>query len=412
MNTLSLKEYAHRCGSKTLKLVGADGAPIQGKALRVRQLKHKFLFGCAEFSALPYANNELEGQSLDLAEERFRKFFEVFNFVTLPFYWGRYEPLKGQPDTQRTRTAAQWLVSKGCTLKGHPLCWHTVCADWLMSLDNRSIMETQLARIHRDVRDFSGLIDMWDVINEVVIMPIFKKYDNAVTRICKEYGRIPLVRRVFDAARHTNPDAVLLINDFETSEAYDILIEGCLESGIRFDAIGIQSHMHQGYWGTEKTLEVLERFSRFRLPIHFTENTLVSGHLMPSQIMDLNDFKADEWPTTPEGEARQAEELVTHYRTLFSHPLVASITWWDFADGGWLGAPSGLVRRDSSAKPAYEALHKLVREDWWTAPMELLTDTSGHVHFKGFFGDYELSYEGTIKAFTLDNNHLEETILL
>ena len=29
--------------------------------------------------------------------------------------------------------------------------------------------------------------------------------------------------------------------------------------------------MHQGYWGEEKTLDVLERFARFGLPIHFTE---------------------------------------------------------------------------------------------------------------------------------------------
>ena len=38
----------------------------------------------------------------------------------------------------------------------------------------------------------------------------------------------------------------------------------------------IQSHMHQGYWGVDKTLEILERFSGLT-PIHFTEVTLVSG---------------------------------------------------------------------------------------------------------------------------------------
>jgi GH35 family endo-1,4-beta-xylanase len=32
-------------------------------------------------------------------------------------------------------------------------------------------------------------------------------------------------------------------------------VEGCLEVGIKFDAIGLQSHMHQGYWGVEKTLK-------------------------------------------------------------------------------------------------------------------------------------------------------------
>ena len=63
-----------------------------------------------------------------------------------------------------------------------------------------------------------------------------------------------------------NPSATLLINDFDVSPAYDILVEGCLEAGIKIDAIGIQSHMHQGYWGVEKTLKVLEQFSHSICP--------------------------------------------------------------------------------------------------------------------------------------------------
>ena len=61
------------------------------------------------------------------------------------------------------------------------------------------------------------------------------------------------------------------------SADYEHLIEDCLDAGIRIDALGLQSHMHQGYWGVEKTLGILERFARFGLPIHFTETTLVSG---------------------------------------------------------------------------------------------------------------------------------------
>ncbi len=113
-----------------------------------------------------------------------------------------------------------------------------------------------------------------------------------------------------------------MLNDFNMSAAYEHLIEDCLAAGIRIDAIGLQSHMHQGYWGEEKTLDVLERFSRFGLPLHFSETTLVSGHLMPPEIVDLNDYQVPSWPSTPDGEARQAEEMVRHYRTLVGHPAV------------------------------------------------------------------------------------------
>ena len=98
------------------------------------------------------------------------------------------------------------------------------------------------------------MIDTWDVINEVVIMPVFDKEPNGLTRLAWDRGRIPTIRLAFDAARQTNPTATLLLNDFDMSTAYECLIEGVLEAGIQVDAIGLQSHMHQGYWGEEKTL--------------------------------------------------------------------------------------------------------------------------------------------------------------
>jgi GH35 family endo-1,4-beta-xylanase len=236
-------------------------------------------------------------------------------------------------------------------------------------------------------------------------MPVFDKYDNGITRICKELGRIKLVREVFNEARKSNPGAKLLIYDFNTSESYAILIEGLLEAGVPIDAIGIQSHMHQGYWGIEKTEEVLERFSRFNLPIHFTENTLVSGHIMPAEIDDLNDYTLDEWPSTADGEERQAREAVTHYKTLFAHPLVQSITWWDFVDGSWLGAPSGFITADNRVKPIYNEMHKLVKDEWWVKPVNLSTDENGCVNVTGFLGEYELVCLGKRISFLLDNSN-------
>jgi GH35 family endo-1,4-beta-xylanase len=253
---------------------------------------------------------------------------------------------------------------------------------------------------------------MWDVINEAVIMPVFDRYDNGLTRICKEMGRIKLIRTVFETARAENPSATLLINDFDMSDAYDILVEGCLEAGIKIDAIGLQSHMHQGYWGVEKTHKILERFSRFNLPLHFTETTLVSGHLMPPEIVDLNDYQVTDWPTTPEGEERQAMETITHYETLFAHPLVQSITWWDMVDGNWLNAPAGLVRRDGSAKPAYEELMKRIKGEWWLSPVEMVTDSQGRITVNGFPGEYQVTVNGKTLPFTIADKAGEAVIRL
>ena len=392
----SLDSDIRRCRAAdvTVTFRRGDGTPLANREMVVEQRSHQFLFGGNGHGAIALANGELSGAAREQAEDLNHKLLGLFNFITLPFYWQRFEPERGQPDTRRLLNAAEWFVQHGCVVKGHPLCWHTLSPDWLLGLADDEIIEAQLARIRRDVTDFAGVIDAWDVINEVVIMPIFEKYDNGVTRMCRNLGRIGMIRATFEAARAANPRATLLLNDFDMSAAFDCLIEGCLEAGIQIDAIGLQSHMHQGWWGVEKTLRVLDRFGRYGLPLHLTETNLVSGHLMPAHIEDLNDYQVESWPTTPEGEARQAEEAVLHYKALLSRPLVQAITWWDFRDGGWLKAPAGLVRADQSPKPAYAALHQLIKRDWWIAPTRIATDSAGTLRFNGFLGEYVASCEG------------------
>jgi GH35 family endo-1,4-beta-xylanase len=385
----------HRTGKKVIQ------TPIVNGEITVRQERQAVQFGCAAFESVPLVNGELEGIARERVEKRVEKMKELFSFVTMPFYWGRFEPERGKPDTARILKTAEWWKNQGYMVKGHPLCWHTVCAPWLLEMSDEEILKTQLARIERDVTDFAGVIDMWDVINEVVIMPIFDKYDNGITRICKREGRIGLVKKVFAAAKAANPKAVLLINDFEMSESYDILLEGLLEAGVPIDAIGLQSHMHQGYWGTEKTEEILERYSRFGLPLHFTEINIVSGDVMPRHIVDLNDHVADEWPTTPEGEARQAEEVAAFYRLLFKCPLIEAVTYWSFSDGGWLNAPAGLMTEDARVKPSYTALHKLIKGEWLTPEQRLTTDANGKVEVTGYKGLYTAEHDKGITRFEL-----------
>ncbi len=398
-------DISHRKVKKQIQFSDAQGKALANRQVRIQQTKHSFLFGCGAFDFIPLVMT---------GEQKFKEmtdsWLEIFNYGTLPFYWGQFETEEGKPNTDTLMKTAQYLKSKNVTVKGHPLCWHTACAEWLMKYDNKTIMQKQLERIDREVKGFKGIIDMWDVINEVVIMPIFDKYDNAMTRVCKEKGRVKLIKEVFDEAHACNPDAVLLLNDFNTSINYEILIDGCLNAGVPISAIGIQSHQHQGYWGREKLEEVLARFEHFGLPIHFTENTLISGEIMPSHIVDLNDWQVEEWPTTPEGEERQAKQMEEMYRILFSHPLVQAITTWDFHDGAWLKAPSGFVRSDNSLKPSYKMLKKLVKEEWWT-DITVTTDASGCAEVEAFKGEYKISSDGKETDAVLNDNQKLSVVL-
>ena len=388
----------HRQSTQKICITDENGTKLANTKVKVKLINHQFLFGCGAFDALPATSDDSIYHDENMPDkkcfqDRVDLWLKVFNYGTLPFYWGGFEPTEGDIHSASRMRAAKLLNDNNVKVKGHPLCWHTACADWLMEYDNATILQKQLDRINRDVTEFKGVIDMWDVINEVVIMPVYDRYDNAITRICKDLGRVKLCKEVFDAAKAANPDATLLINDFNLSESYRILIDGCLNAGVPISAIGIQTHQHQGYMGREKLEDILERFSVFGLPIHFTENTLVSGHIMPADIVDLNDYQVDEWPSTPEGEERQKNEWAEMYRILFEHPLVEAITGWDFTDGAWLGAPSGLVRLDNTPKPSYYELQRLIREEWHTEA-ELTTDEAGYITLKGYKGEYSVEAEG------------------
>ena len=406
--------YAHRKQKATVRFL-RNGAPLTGADIRIRMTKHEFLFGCGAFETINRTPASTE-QELNLYKtvrteeeaafyrERREMWLELFNFGTLPFYWGKYEPEEGRTIAPQVKEAALWLKEQGVTLKGHPLCWHTNSAQWLLKYPVEEMLRRQEDRVAREVADFRGLIDMWDVINEVVIMPEFDRYDNPVTRICQKLGRVETVKAMFARARQENPGATLLINDFNTSSRYERLIADCLDAGVPIDVIGIQSHQHQGYWGDEKLYDVLERFSRFGLPIHFTENTFTSGHLMPQRIVDLNDYVIPSWPTTPEGQERQCRDLEHFYRILFACPQVQAITTWAFQDGAWLGAPAGLVTVDNRKKPSFHTLKKLLREEWWT-DFRGRTDAAGAVELDGFKGSYIAEIGGKQIPFTLSGEN-------
>ena len=395
----------HRRATAQVTVVDADGIPLSNADVSLEQKRHAFAFGNIGFDFITLANAEpapnatgpavFGGASVEGLAELSNLWLDVFNTATLPFYWRGFEPVEGKPDTDRLRNTAQWFADRGVTVKGHPLTWHTLAPEWLVDRPVDEIEKLQRERIRREVSNFAGVIDTWDAINEVVIMPVFTAEKNGISRLAHSIGRIPMVRLAFTEARAANPSATLILNDFDLSSAYECLIEGVLEAGIPIDAIGLQTHMHQGYWGEEAMLAMVDRFARFGLPLHLTETTLLSGDLMPPDIVDLNDYQIPSWPSTPEGEARQADEVERHYRSLVGHPAVQAINYWGITDdGAWLGAPAGLVRTDGTPKPSYDALKSLIKGEWWLPQTTVRTDADGRLELSGFFGDYAVTAHG------------------
>ena len=409
--SMTQSTLACRTADVELAVLAPDGKPLAGAEISIRQTRHKFLFGCDVFlllarfdprwyAAKPHYSARFgdAGQVLAGYEE---SLLGLMNYATLPFYWGNYEPERDQPARDGIRGMAQWLAERGLRLKGHPLCWHDNVPPWLENLPPEQVAEHQWARIEREIAEFRGLIDVWDVVNEAWIMPDWPIRSTPIQRMAKAIGRTETIRRAFAAARRANPAATLILNDFERTEKNEAIIEECLGGGIPIDAIGIQSHMHDGYWGAQRLWEICERFGRFGKPIHFTEVSIVSGPQDPK--MRWCGPAYSDWATTPDGEARQAQQIEEMYRLLFSHPAVEAITYWDLSDAfTFQGAPVGLLRKDMTPKPSYEALRRLIREEWWTNETRLTTDTAGRVRLRAFLGEYRVCANGRELAFTVN----------
>jgi len=378
----------YRKGDAELKFAGPDGKPLRnGLVMKIEQKRHKFLFGCNIFKL-----NRCRTPEDNAAYEK--HFAALLNFATLPFYWWNYERRQGQPDDERTDEIVRWCKAHNVTTKGHPLAWNYVDPRWLPK-EPAEAMQLQLKRIDQCVQRFKNDVDIWDVVNEATHYDReqIKKRAPILTEAIRKMGVGMYVREAFNAARQANPKATLLINDYRTDEEYaEKVISELIDKNDQpmYDVIGIQSHMHGGYWSVKKTWEVCERFAKFGKPLHFTETTLVSG----KQGWELSKERKDpnfRWVSTPEGEKRQAEKVAEFYSVLFSHPAVEAITWWDFTDqNAWQQAPAGLVREDMSPKPAYEELVRLVKGKWWTKT-ETTTNTDNTAKFRGFLGGYEVS---------------------
>jgi GH35 family endo-1,4-beta-xylanase len=373
----------YRTSAVTITVRDENGKSLSSSGITVEETNQKFLFGCNIF-LWGSLDNEPEKRKL------YRDYFAgLFNYATLPVYWSGYEIEKGKKNDPLISDMAMWCKTNGIRTKGHTLIWHYLVPLWA----DYDVTQTENAleyRVTDIVRNYKGLIDTFDVINESFDGA---GQDNCVGKWEKDIGPVEAARRALSWARDANSNAILIVNDYRTSTDYESQINVLKNLGYPPDAIGIQSHMHGGVWPDEQILDIVERFSRYNIPIHFTEMTILSGRLKTDK--DWFSYQRG-WDTTPEGEKLQAENAERVYRLLFSLPSVEAITWWDLSDyynagvGAWMGAPSGLLRKDMTPKPAYEILHKLIKKEWRTGPLYLTTDKNGQAAFRGFLGLYSI----------------------
>ncbi|HEX4087014.1 MAG TPA: endo-1,4-beta-xylanase [Chthoniobacteraceae bacterium] len=400
----------YRKGDLVITVKDGLGKPIHDAKVHVEMKRHAFLFGCNIFGLNPADNSAAQRAYRD-------RFAALFNYATLPFYWGSFEPEKGKPQYDRLNAMALWCNEHQLITKGHPLVWHEVYPNWAPN-DAESAVPLLKQRVTDIIRYYAqpghAQIHLWDVVNEANAA---RYYFNGEAAWIKRDGPAKVVGTALQWARDADKDKrdTFLYNDFNTGDDNLALLTALKTANALPDVIGIQSHMHGGTWPLDHLWATVEEFSKFGRPIHFTETTVISG---ASRDVDYKKTLTD-WNTTPEGEQKQSDYVGQFYTVLFSHPNVRAITWWDFSDSdAWLGAPSGLLRKDMSPKPVYDLLMKKIHHDWWT-DVNGTTGIDGLYRTRAFYGDYLISatdaqgHSGNITAaFPMECGERGVTIIL
>lgn len=380
----SARIQQYRTDIVRLRLEFANGTPIQGWNVSYNLTQHEFLFGCNIYSFDsfgPPSYNQL-----------YRTYFKnLFNMAVLPFYWKPYENPQGVfPTESSINNTIQWCFQNNITMKGHPLAWSRPSGvpDWL-PLENPALVRQLLEdRITQIISKYGDNITYWDVVNEPTHTETFGGM-NPLENVLQ-----PLLwTRAANSSMHlTVNDYGILGHDFGLGPFYQ-LINALILQGAPLDSIGFQAHEPRTDWIPATELwATLDAYSSLGKPIHITEFAPPS-----SPVPITNSWQKGLW-----SEAMQAEYARRFYTLCFSHPGIGALIWWDLSEAeasSWIEG-GALLRSDMTPKPAYTTLDRLINQEWHTIGTGI-SDASGWVQFRGFYGDYNISVQNGLYTYNV-----------
>ncbi|MGV8092985.1 MAG: endo-1,4-beta-xylanase [Mangrovibacterium sp.] len=358
----------------------------EGTEVKVEQISHLFLFGGNTFLfgdlKTPEKNRKYEDT-----------FGTLFNAATIAFYWKTLEPEQGKPRYEAgssyeyrrpaTDPVVAFCESRGINMNGHAIIYGM--RQWghpaWMPEDREKMEKLFEAHVRELAKRYKGRVQRWDVVNESIdqanrgLMPddyTYKTYSWAMKYFPKSVSF-----NINDCDIHWGP-----------TKRYVEIARDLIDRGIRLDNIGVQMHVFNpngarniangaNVLTPEKNYAVLDCLAEAERPIHISEVTITAP---------------DE---TREGWEIQAAITRNLYRLWFSDPKVMGITWWNMVDGGAApGEPSysGLYDKEMNPKPVYYVLDDLINHEWKTK-MTVKAGEKGVVQFRGFKGNYRLTWK-------------------
>ena len=365
-------------------VTGADGKPLVGASVRIRQQAHAFDFGTAASAAMIAGDHEQKSKYCEVL-------LEHFNVAAIEngLKWKSWDKYPGnQP---QTLAAMDWLNENNVAVRGHVMVWpgHRYLPEWIKTIEDKP--EALAKVIDGHIREIGyavqGKVRDWDVLNEVFDNPDLTNAlgDEAMTHW-------------FEEARKIAPGVDLYYNDYAGlvrgghptthKDHFEKTIKYLIANKAPIDGIGIQGHFGSLLTPPERLISELDRWGALGLKVQITEFDVT----VPDEQL-RSDFARD------------------FLIACFSHEAVDGIVTWGFWEGAHWKPKAALFDNDWNPTAIGKHWIELTKKRWWTDET-LTTDDEGKLSLRGFKGTYSIECNGVAEVVTLGNEGMSVNLRL
>jgi endo-1,4-beta-xylanase len=186
--------------------------------------------------------------------------------------WQTIEPNRNQFNFGPADQIVTQARSRGQSVRGHTLVWHSQLAGWVSGLDTNNLRSAMTNHINQVMGHWRGQIHSWDVVNEA-----FEENGSRRQSVFQQRLGNGYIEEAFRLARAADPNAKLCYNDYNTdginakSNAVFALVQDFKNRGVPIDCVGFQGHFNAQSPVPGNYRDNLARFANLGVDVQITE---------------------------------------------------------------------------------------------------------------------------------------------
>ncbi|MBW8002405.1 MAG: hypothetical protein FVQ80_10355 [Planctomycetes bacterium] len=293
------------------------------------------------------------------------KLLGSFNYVTVPINWGQIEVERGIYDFEALDACMKVLGGHRLAICGGPLLRFSKAylPKWLLGkkLSFEKVGEAAYEFVSELVNRYTGQIRVWRVISGLNVFNCLgfsfeqilemTRASTMAVKACSE--------RSLKIVEVSNPWGEYYGTSINTLPPI-VYMDMVLQSGISFDAFGLQVHIGKNQAGMHvrdmmQISAVLDNFGLIAKPLYITEVEVSSEASGALESPEVSGVWHKSWD-----EKRQGEWVEQFYKIAFSKSFVDTVTYSHLTDvKNSVISNSGLLRGDMETKESFNKLRKL-----------------------------------------------------